>query len=129
MKTSPSLPDQLAQVPQAVRPLVEAAVEMARAAAPDAEEVVYNSSRPGSPSMMWKLVRYQVDGVNVAGVGCFTKHAALFLYRGRELDDPAGLLQGTGKDSRFISLRTADDVRRPEVTALLSQAFDLERRK
>ncbi len=109
--------------------MVEAAVEMARAAAPDAEEVVYNSSRPGSPSMMWKLVRYQVDGVNVAGVGCFTKHAALFLYRGRELDDPAGLLQGTGKDSRFISLRTADDVRRPEVTALLSQAFDLERRK
>jgi hypothetical protein len=128
MRTSPSLPDQLAQVPPEVRGLVEAAVETARSAAPDAEEVVYNSSRPGTPSMMWKLVRYRVNGANVAGVGCFTKHAAVFLYRGRELDDPARLLQGTGKDSRFIPLRSVEDATRPEVRTLLSQAFELEQR-
>src|SRR5713226_2840936 len=51
---------------------------------------------------MWKLVRYAVGGGNVVGVGTFTSHATLWFYRGRELDDGSGLLQGSGKDSRFI---------------------------
>ncbi len=129
MKRSPALAEQLVEVSPPVRLLVEAAVAGVRRAAPEAEEVVYRSRKPSSPSMMWKLVRYRLNGANVAGVGCFANHAALFFYRGRELEDPAGLLQGGGKDSRFIRLQSPEDARRPELARLVQLAFDLERRR
>jgi hypothetical protein len=74
---------------------------------------------------MWKLVRYAVDGENVVGIGTFPRHSALFFYRGRELDDGSGLLEGSGKDSRFITLRVPADAERPAVKQLLRKAFKL----
>ena len=72
---------------------------------------------------MWKLVRYAVDGANVVGVGTFADHSTLFFYRGRELDDGTGLLQGGGKDSRFVTLRSASDVRAARGETADSQRF------
>ncbi len=129
MKGTITLGDHLDKLPTGLRPLVDAIVEQVRRTAPEAEEVAYNSRRPENPSTMWKLSRYRLDGRNVAGIGCFPNHASLFLYRGRELDDPAGLLQGTGQDTRYVTLRSPDDARRPEVADLLRQAVDLERRQ
>ena len=40
-------------------------------------------------------------------------HATLYFYRGRELDDGSGLLEGGGKDMRFITIRKPVDVVRP----------------
>jgi hypothetical protein len=70
-------------------------------------------------------VRYAVDGENVVGIGTFPRHSTLFFYRGRELDDGSGLLEGAGKDSRFITLRTPADAERPAVKQLLKKAFRL----
>jgi len=120
-----SLSEQLGKVPPAVRPTVKAAIKMVKAVAPKADEIPYRSGAPSSKSMMWKLVRYAVDGDNVVGVGTFTNHSALFFYRGRELDDASGLLQGSGKDSRFITLRSPADVERPAVKRLVRNAFKL----
>ena len=120
-----SLSEQLGKVPPAVRPTVKAAIKMVKAVAPKADEIPYRSGAPRSKSMMWKLVRYAVDGDNVVGVGTFTNHSALFFYRGRELDDASGLLQGSGKDSRFITLRSPADVERPAVKRLVRNAFKL----
>ncbi len=74
---------------------------------------------------MWKLVRYAVAGANVVGIGTFPSHATLWFYRGRELDDGSGLLQGGGKDSRFITLRAPADAERPVVKRLVRKAFKL----
>ncbi len=74
---------------------------------------------------MWKLVRYAVDGANVVGIGTFPSHATLFFYRGRELDDGSGLLQGGGKEMRFITLRTPADAEGPAVKRMLQKAFKL----
>ena len=98
---------------------------MVRAIAPKAEEIAYRGVPPRSPTYMWKLVRYAVDGANVVGIGTFPKHSTLFFYRGRELDDGEGLLQGSGKDSRFITLREPADAERPAVKRLVRQAFKL----
>ena len=76
---------------------------------------------------MWKLVRYAVDGANVVGVGTFSNHSALFFYRGRELDDETGLLHGSGKDSRFITLNSPADAERAAVKRLVKQAFKIAR--
>jgi AcrR family transcriptional regulator len=120
-----SLTDQLGKIPAAVRPTVKAAIKLVKQVAPKAEEIPYRSQAPRSKSMMWKLVRYSVDGDKVLGIGTFTNHSALFFYRGRELEDATGLLQGSGKDSRFVTLRSPADVERPAVKRLVRAAFKL----
>lgn len=109
----------------AVRPTVKAAIETIRAIAPNAEEIAYQMEAPRSERMMWKIARYAIAGKNVVGVGTFPHHSTIFFYRGRELDDGTGLLQGTGKDSRFVTLRSPSDATKPAVRKLLHQAFAL----
>jgi hypothetical protein len=117
--------EHLKKVPPAVRPIVQAARRTVKAAAPKAEEVSYRSQPPRSSSYMWKLARYTVDGANVVGIGTFPKYATLFFYRGRELDDGSGLLEGGGKAARFIRLVTAADAERVVVKQIVRKAFKL----
>ena len=118
---------QLKKVPAAVRPTVEAAIQVIRSVAPDAEEVAYEMERPRSERMMWKIVRFRVDGKNVVGVGTFPRHSTMFFYRGRELDEGGGMLQGSGKDSRFVTLRAPADARSAQVRSLVARAFGIAR--
>jgi len=117
--------DHIKKVPPAVRPIVQAARRTVTAIAPTAEEISYQSQPPRSSSYMWKIVRYAVHGANVVGIGTFPRHSTLFFYRGRELDDGSGLLEGSGKDSRFITLRVPADAERPAVKRLVRKAFKL----
>jgi hypothetical protein len=117
--------DHVKKIPSAVRPIVQAARRTVRTVAPKADEISYQSRPPRSSTYMWKLVRYAVDGENVVGIGTFPRHSTLFFYRGRELDDGSGLLEGSGKDSRFITLRVPADAERPAVKQLLRKAFKL----
>jgi hypothetical protein len=120
-----SLSEQLKKIPATVRPTVKAAINTVREAAPDADEITYRSQAPRSKSAMWKIVRYAVKGTNVVGVGTFTDHSTIWFNRGRELDDGSGLLQGGGKDARFITLRAPADAQRDEVKRLVRRAFKL----
>jgi len=120
-----SLSEQLKKIPPRTRPTVKAAMATVKQVAPKAEEIAYRSEAPRSKSAMWKIVRYAAGGANVVGVGTFTDHATLWFYRGRELDDGSGLLQGSGKDSRFLSLRGPADAARPAVKGLVRKAFQL----
>jgi hypothetical protein len=122
-----SLDQQLKEVPATVRPIVKAAIKTVKGIAPKAVEIPYRSRPPRSKSAMWKLVRYAVGDANVVGIGTFANHSTLFLYRGRELDDGSGLLQGSGKDTRFITLRTPADAYKPAVKRLVRKAFKLDR--
>jgi hypothetical protein len=98
---------------------------MVKAVVPHALELAYQSQPPRSPSALWKLARYTIEGTNVVGIGTFRTHSLLFFYRGVELDDRAGLLEGGGKAMRFIRLRSPADARRPEVRRTLREAFKL----
>jgi len=117
----------LRAIPSAVRPIVRAARDVVRTAEPDAEEVVYQSDRPRSPSSMWKLARYRLDGEDVVGLGTFSTHSSLFFYRGRDLHDKSGLLEGSGKDLRFVRLHSAADAKSRAVRRLVRDAFELAR--
>lgn len=118
---------QLDKVPGGTRPVVAAAIKTVESVAPAAEAIPYRMAQPRSKGMMWKLVRYAVDGEPVVGIGTFTEHSAIFFYRGRELDDSSGLLQGSGKDSRFVTLRTPADASKPAVKKLIRAAFKLQK--
>jgi hypothetical protein len=127
--TAVTVAGQLKRVPNAVRPTVKAARRMVKAIAPNAREIAYQSNPPRSKTAMWKLARYSIGGDDVAGLGTFSTYAALFFYRGRELDDGSGLLQGGGKNARFIRLRTPADAERPALKRIVREAFALERAK
>jgi hypothetical protein len=120
-----SLSEQLKKLPPSVRSIVQAARGTVKAAAPSATEITSQSQPPRSSSYMWKMVRYAVDGQNVVGIGAFRSHAALVFYRGRELDDGSGLLQGGGKEARFMTLRAPADAQRPAVVRMVRKAFKL----
>src|SRR3989442_15266024 len=115
----------LRTIPPTVRPTVQAAHRAVKEVAPRAKEITYRSRPPRSSRTMWKILRYAVDGANVVAIGTFPRHATLFFYRGRELDDGSGLLQGGGKDSRFITLRAPVDAERPDVKRMVRKAFQL----
>jgi hypothetical protein len=120
-----SVADHLRKMSPGVRPTVEAARRMVIAVAPGANEIPYQSQPPRSASAMWKIARYAVEDTNVVWIGTFPKHSTIFFYRGRELDDGSGLLQGGGKDTRFITLRTPADAELPAVEKLVRAAFKL----
>jgi hypothetical protein len=121
-----SLPTKL---PKAVRPIVLAARRTVREAAPDADEIPCAGAAPRSKRALWKIVRFAQDGAFVAGIGVFATHALLFFYRGKELRDRTGLLEGGGKQFRFVRLQTPRDPARPEVKRVVRQAFALNRRR
>jgi hypothetical protein len=127
MPTAPEIPvsEHLRKIHPTVRPTVAAARRTVKAVAPKAKEVSYRSQPPRSSRYMWKIVRYAVDGANVVGIGTFPRHATLFFYRGRQLDDGSGLLEGAGKEMRFITLRVPADAERPAVKRMVRKAFKL----
>jgi len=126
MPTPAEIPasEHLRRTPPALRATVQAARRTVKAVAPKAKELTYRSSRsPGAASpSMYKMFRYVVDDVQVAGFGTFPTTVSLFFRRGGELDDESGLLEGTGT-ARFIRLRTPADAKRPAVRRLLRKAF------
>jgi len=69
--------------------------------------------------------RYALDGADVAGIGTFATYASLYFYRGRELEDASGLLEGGGKDMRFIRLRSPADAEAVATKRIVRKAFTL----
>ena len=70
------------------------------------------------------------DGI--CHINVFARHVNLGFARGADLDDPAEVLQGTGKAMRHITLEKLSDLDRPEIRACLRQArkrAGLERRR
>ena len=117
--------EQLKKLPPGVRSIVQTARRTVKAASPTATEITSQSEPPRSKTYMWKLVRYKVNGRDIVGIGAFTGHASLVFYRGRELDDNSGLLQGGGKEARLIRLSTPAEAERPDVARMVRKAFKL----
>jgi hypothetical protein len=109
--------DHLKRIPPALRPTVQAARRTVKAIAPKAAEVAYRS---------WPI-RYVVDDAYVVAIGTYPEYASLFFFRGRELDDGSGLLEGAGKELRHIKLRAPADAERPAVKRMVRRAYTLGR--
>ena len=76
----------------------------------------------------WKIPTFDLNGPL-----CFymvaKEHVIFGFMRGAMLRDPGKLLDGTGKYLRHVKLRSAADVRRSEVRALLEEAAELNRKE
>lgn len=62
-------------------------------------------------------------------VDAFTSHVNVGFFLGAELDDPAGLLEGTGKFMRHIKLRPGHAIDAASLRTLIEHAYaDMKRR-
>jgi hypothetical protein len=64
--------------------------------------------------------RVIADGM--CNIGVFRKHVTLGFTRGADLKDPAGILQGSGKLMRHITVKKLSELDRSEIRAFLRQA-------
>jgi hypothetical protein len=70
-----------------------------------------------------------VDDAAFAYVNAFRAHVNVGFFRGADLEDPAGLLEGTGKRMRHVKLRPDDDTDAAALTRLIEAAYtDMKRR-
>ncbi len=58
-----------------------------------------------------------------AYVGVYRAHASVGFYHGAELEDPQGLLEGTGKHMRHVKVRPGVGVDRAALSALIHRAY------
>lgn len=70
-----------------------------------------------------------VDDAAFAYVDAFKAHVNIGFYRGAELADPAGLLEGAGKLMRHVKLGPDDELDAAALTSLIEAAYvDMKRR-
>jgi hypothetical protein len=105
--------DYVRKVPAGLRPTLQAARKMIKAIAPKATETAWRT---------WPI-RYRVDDLYVIAVGNYPRWVSIFFFRGGELDDPDGVLEGSGKLMRHIKLREPKDASAPAVKRMVHQAF------
>ena len=104
---------------QHIREVFLAAADLVRDVAPDANEQVdlpdrllaFGFGPPGGIRMRDLIVALIPHRA----------HVNVQLADGALLDDPAGIVEGTGKRIRHVKCRSLDDVARPALRALLEQ--------
>jgi hypothetical protein len=57
-------------------------------------------------------------------IGAFKGHVNLGFYYGAHLPDPAGLLEGTGKNLRHIKVKSIEEVGQPALRDLLQASLE-----
>jgi hypothetical protein len=72
------------------------------------------------------LIGYGLDRTYkglICGITLHTAHINLMFARGTELPDPAGLLVGTGKRARHVTIRQEAELDSPAIRTLLRAAL------
>jgi hypothetical protein len=115
MTNSPTRAERyIARLPAAQQEIAVALRELIRKAAPQLEETV----KWGYPCFL--------GSEKVCSIMAFKDHVNLAFFRGAELADPHGLLEGTGKGMRHVKFRSVSDIRAKTLAALVKAAAQLE---
>lgn len=72
----------------------------------------------------WLFKQVAGAGNTVCWLSLHKKHVSLGFSQGTELDDPAKLLEGTGKHSRQLKLKSQQELHQPELIQLIAQAWE-----
>lgn len=92
MKRIPEVDAYIAAAPEFARPILERIREVFHAGGADVEEAI-----------KWRTPHFVRRGL-LGGMAAFKQHVSLGFWRGKELDDPAGLFGGVG-DSQMCALK------------------------
>ena len=96
-----------------------------RARLPGLFEVVYYYERQSSLLISYSPTEHGYDGV--CSLALYPEQVKLFFTGGPRLSmsDPSKLLQGSGKTVRYVPMKTASDLDRAEIEALMAAALAL----
>jgi hypothetical protein len=76
----------------------------------------------------WKMPTFASNGpICFFTVG--KNHVTFGFLRGTALKDPAGLLEGTGKNLRHVKLWVVEELKRPELKKLIVEAAKLNKKE
>ena len=119
MGTESSVEEILEKSSPQIRELAERLRELIHEAAPEAEERVQKG---------WGTISYIHDGI-FCYIQPQRKWVNFGFYRGVELSDPDGLLEGAGKALRHIKVKKPEDIKVDAFKALVGEAFRIGGRK
>lgn len=118
VKRDPAIEQWWAEQPEELSAIAHAWFVVMRSCGSDVREVLHDDQ----PTVC-------VGDAAFAYVDAFTAHVNVGFFRGAELDDPAGLLEGTGKFMRHVKLRPGRPVDAAPLTALIERAYQDMRRR
>ena len=104
------------RVPASLRPTLQASRRTIKAVAPKSTKETAWRAWP---------IRYSVNDAYVCAIGDYPRWISVYFFRGAELDDPDGLLEGSGKGMRHVKLREPKDAGRPALKRLIRHAFKM----
>ncbi len=81
-----------------------------------------------SETVKWGQPCYSGCGI-ICAIAAEAGHVKLGLFRGEDLFDPEGLLEGAGKKMRHIKVRSMHDIRADTFASLIREAFGLDQRQ
>src|SRR4051812_42709601 len=112
--TVASAEEVIGRLPAAQQGIARGLRGLVRRAAPELAETV-----------KWGHACY-VGGSPVCSIVPYPSHVNLAFFRGAELRDPDGLLEGTGKGMRHVKVRTTGRMHRRAVADLVRAAVALD---
>ena len=107
---------------EALRPIAKALRETVLKVDQNACEVVRLGDRAATYGVG---PRKMIDGF--AYILPYKRWINLGFYQGVDLEDPKGLLEGTGAKMRHIKIRSVDEAKQPEVRVLIEAALATRR--
>ena len=118
VKTDPAIEVWFKEQPDALSAIARKWFEVMRACGNDVRELIHDDQPTAC-----------VGDAAFAYVDAFTAHVNVGFFRGAELADPAGLLEGTGKFMRHVKLRPDRPVDSRALEILIETAYtDMRRR-
>jgi hypothetical protein len=96
--------------------LVHALRELVKQSAPDLAE---------EPKRGWGNISYKKKGL-VCAISPEKSYASLYFYKGTQLADPYGQLEGSGKELRHIKVRKLDDITVERIAVWIKEAVGLD---
>jgi hypothetical protein len=107
----------LAAFPPAIQVLADQLRALAKRTIPNVDEAVY---------VGWHLIGYRVREGRRSRYFCFVApfedRVALGFEYGVLLKNDAGLLEGDGTQVRYVTIHRVEDIREPELAALIAEA-------
>jgi hypothetical protein len=88
--------------------------------------VVDRAAPEAKSTIKWAQPVWESNGP-FAYVKAFGRSVNIGFWRGTQLDDPAGILDGDGDRMKHVTLREGDTVRSDELRAFVRQAVELNR--
>jgi hypothetical protein len=90
----------------------------------EVRRIILNAAPEALESIKWAQPVYEINGP-FAYIKAFKKAVNFGFWRGADINDPQGLLQGSGEKMRHFKISKLEDINEPVFTDYVQQAVKL----